>query len=131
MANRLCSEYYTNDELLDKAGERALALSETFRDYTQICFNDNDERVFSQEIIDQAIDKVVELKEQAEDGDLEKLISLLEDDEEVDHIKRLDPNWVPTERLEIKISGRIPEYYFASVKEEYIEVFEKANRTRQ
>jgi hypothetical protein len=127
MANRLCSEYYNNDELLDKAGKKALSLAETFRDYSSICFNDNEERVFSQEVFDQAIDKVVELKEQAEDGDLENLVLLLEDDDDnIDNIKKLDPNWSPTEYLEIKISGRIPEYYFASVKEEYIEVFEKA-----
>lgn len=126
MANRLCSEYYTNNELLKKAGERALALAETFRDYIQICYNDNDERVFNQEIFDQAIDKIIELKDQDEDGDIKNLILLLEEDEEIDTIKKLDPNWVPTERLEIKISGRIPEYYFGNVKEEYIEVFEKA-----
>ena len=126
MANRLSSEYYNNDELLEKAGKKALSLAETYRDYASICYNDNDERVFSQKVFDQAIDKVVELKDQAEDGDIENLILLLEDDEEIDNIKKLDPNWVPTERLQIKISGRIPEYYFASVSEDYIEVFEKS-----
>lgn len=127
MANRLCSEYYNNDELLDKAGKKALALAETFRDYTQICFNDNDERVFSHEVFEQALAKTIELKDQASEDELEHLVELLADDEdEHDNIKKLDPNWSPTEYLEIKISGRIPEYYFASVKEEYIEVFEKA-----
>jgi|TARA_B110000240_G_scaffold193237_1_gene238754 hypothetical protein len=127
MANRLNSEYYTNNELLEKAGKRALDLAETFKDYSSICFNDNEENLFSQAVFEQAFAKTLELKDQAEDGDLENLVLLLEDDDDnIDNIKKIDPNWVPTERLEIKISGRIPEYYFASVKEEYIEVFEKA-----
>lgn len=127
MANRLSSEYYNNDELLDKAGKKALSLAVTFQDYASICFNDNEERLFYGEIFDQAIAKVVELKDQAEDDELENLVLLLEeDDDNIDTIKKIDPNWAPTERLQIKISGRIPEYYFGSVKEEYIEVFEKA-----
>ena len=74
MANRLCSEYYTNNELLEKAGERALALSETFRDYTQICFNDNDERVFAHEVFEKAVAKTIELKDQASEDELEHLV---------------------------------------------------------
>ena len=127
MANRLNSEYYTNNELLEKAGKRCLELAETFQDYSSICFNDNEENLFSQAIFEQAVAKAIELRDQASEDELEHLVELLADHEdEHDNIKKLDPTWVPTERLEIKISGRIPEYYFASVKEEYIEVFEKA-----
>ena len=127
MANRLSSEYYNNEELLDKAGKKALSLAETFQDYSSICFNDNEERVFAHEVFKQAVAKAVELKDQASEDELEHLVELLADDEDYhDNIKQLCPTWVPTEYLEIKISGRIPEYYFASVKEEYIEVFEKA-----
>jgi len=127
MANRLDSEYYTNRALLDKAGEKALDLAKTFQDYSSICFNDNDENLFSQEVFEQAVAKAVELKDQASEDEIEHLVELLADDEDQnDYIKKLDPTWVLTETLEIKISGRIPEYYFASVKEEYIEVFEKA-----
>ncbi|MFT6936633.1 MAG: hypothetical protein ACJA1N_000932 [Saprospiraceae bacterium] len=127
MANRLDSEYYTNRELLNKAGQRCLELAETFKDYSSICFNDNEENLFSQEVFEQAVAKAIELRDEAEEDELNHLTELLADDEdEHDNIKKLDPNWSPTEYLEIKISGRIPEYYFASVKEEYIEVFEKA-----
>ena len=127
MANRLDSEYYTNRELLNKAGKRCLELAETFKDYSSICFNDNEENLFSQEVFEQAIAKAIELRDEAEEDELNHLTELLADHEdEHDNIKKLDPNWSPTEYLEIKISGRIPEYYFASVKEEYIEVFEKA-----
>jgi len=127
MANRLDSEYYTNRELLNKAGQRCLELAETFKDYSSICFNDNEESLFSQEVFEQAVAKAIELRDEADEDELNHLTELLADHEdEHDNIKKLDPNWSPTERLEIKISGRIPEYYFASVKEEYIEVFEKA-----
>ena len=127
MANRLDSEYYTNRELLNKAGKRCLELAETFKDYSSICFNDNEENLFSHEVFEQAVAKAIELKDQASEDELNHLTELLADDEDQhDNIKKLDPNWVPTERIKIKISGRIPEYYFASVKEEYIEVFEKA-----
>lgn len=95
MANRLNSEYYTNNELLKKAGKRALSLAETFQDYASICFNDNEENLFYGEIFEQALDKVIELKEQAEEDELENLILLLADDEDYhDKIKQLDPNWV-------------------------------------
>ena len=95
MANRLSSEYYNNDELLDKAGKKALSLAETFQDYSSICFNDNEENLFYGEIFDQALDKVIELKEQAEEDELENLILLLADDEDYhDKIKQIDPNWV-------------------------------------
>ncbi|MFK7946832.1 MAG: hypothetical protein AB8G11_04530, partial [Saprospiraceae bacterium] len=127
MANRLDSEYYTNRELLNKAGQRCLELAETFQDYSSICFNDNEENLFSKEVFEQAVAKAIELRDEAEEDELNHLTELLADDEdEHDNIKKLDPNWSPTEYLEIKISGRIPEYYFASVKDEYIEVFEKA-----
>ena len=95
MANRLSSEYYNNDKLLDKAGKKALSLAETFQDYSSICFNDNEENLFYGEIFDQALDKVIELKEQAEEDELENLILLLADDEDYhDKIKQIDPNWV-------------------------------------
>ncbi|MDA8572437.1 hypothetical protein N9K85_03940 [Flavobacteriaceae bacterium] len=95
MANRLSSEYYTNNELLEKAGKKALHLAETFQDYASICFNDNEESLFYGEIFDQALDKVIELKEQAEEDELENLILLLADDEDYhDKIKQIDPNWV-------------------------------------
>ena len=95
MANRLSSEYYTNTELLNKAGKKALSLAETFQDYASICFNDNEESLFYGEIFEQALDKVIELKEQAEEDELENLILLLADDEDYhDKIKQIDPNWV-------------------------------------
>lgn len=95
MANRLSSEYYNNGELLDKAGKKALSLAETFQDYASICFNDNEENLFYGEIFDQALDKVIELKEQAEEDELENLILLLADDEDYHNkIKQIDPNWV-------------------------------------
>ena len=95
MANRLSSEYYTNNELLEKAGKKALSLAETFQDYASICFNDNEESLFYGEIFDQALYKVIELKEQAEEDELENLILLLADDEDYhDKIKQIDPNWV-------------------------------------
>jgi hypothetical protein len=96
MANRLNSEYYTNNELLEKAGERCLSLAETFKDYSSICFNDNEENLFSAEIFNQALDKVIELKEQAVEDELENLLLLLADDEDYhDKIKQIDPNFVP------------------------------------
>ena len=88
-------EYYNNGELLDKAGKKALSLAETFQDYASICFNDNEENLFYGEIFDQALDKVIELKEQAEEDELENLILLLADDEDYHNkIKQIDPNWV-------------------------------------
>ena len=96
MVNRLESEYYTNTELLEKLGVKVLSLAESFQDYASICFNDNEENLFPEEVFNQALDKVIELKEQAPEDELENLILLLADDEDLhDKIKQLDPNFTP------------------------------------
>lgn len=49
-----------------------------------------EESLFYGEIFDQAVAKAVELKDQAEDDDLENLVFLLEDDDDnIDSVKKL------------------------------------------
>lgn len=41
VGRHLTEEYYENEELLSKAGEKALAIATTFEDYTTICYDEN------------------------------------------------------------------------------------------
>mgnify|MGYP006148404635 CR=1 FL=1 len=96
LVNRLESEYYRNSELLDKLSDKVLRLSKSFQDYALICFNDNQENLFPQEVFNQALDKVIELKEEAQEDELENLIELMTDDEDLHgKIKQLDPDFTP------------------------------------
>lgn len=89
---RFESEYYFNEELLAMAGEKALELANTFEDYSLICYNDNEERRFPLDIFERAVNHMASLINETNQEEIERIISLLNDDDEVDYINKLNSN---------------------------------------
>ena len=87
VGGHLNEEYYENEELTTKAGEKALASASTFQDYAYICFDDDERCSFSDtEIYKTAAAKAVELKDQA-------------DEDQMDRFKRMLDEWEDEETL--------------------------------
>ena len=87
VGGHLNEEYYENEELTTKAGEKALASASTFQDYAYICFDDDERCLFSDtEIYKTAAAKAVELKDQA-------------DEDQMDRFKRMLDEWEDEETL--------------------------------
>ena len=87
VGGHLNEEYYENEELTTKAGEKALASASTFQDYAYICFDDDERCSFSDtEIYKTAAAKAVELKDQA-------------DEDQMDRFKRMLDEWEVEETL--------------------------------
>jgi hypothetical protein len=87
VGGHLNEEYYENEELTTKAGEKALASASTFQDYAKICFDDDERCSFSDtEIYKTAAAKAVELKDQA-------------DEDQMDRFKRMLDEWEDEETL--------------------------------
>ncbi|MFK7947106.1 MAG: hypothetical protein AB8G11_05930, partial [Saprospiraceae bacterium] len=114
VSGHLQEEYYENDELTTKAGEKALNLAATFEDYAYICFDDNQRCNFrNSDIYKNAVTKVIELKIYAEDNELERFKGMLEEEEDEENLEKF--NEVSNEsqtvkEVNIKIGGRIPNY---------------------
>jgi hypothetical protein len=87
VGGHLNEEYYEDEELTTKAGEKALASASTFQDYAYICFDDGNRCSFSDtEIYKTAAAKAVKLKDQA-------------DEDEMDHFKMMLDEWEDEETL--------------------------------
>jgi hypothetical protein len=80
VGGHLNEEYYENEELTAKAGEKALASASTFQDYAYICFDDDERCSFSDtEIYKTAIAKAVELKDQADEDQMDRFKMMLDE----------------------------------------------------
>lgn len=87
VGGHLNEEYYENEELTTKAGIKALASASTFQDYATICFDDSERCSFNTtDIYKTAAAKAVELKDQA-------------DEYEIEHFKRMLEEWEDEETL--------------------------------
>lgn len=83
VGGHLQEEYYENDELTMKAGVKAISLASTFEDYAYICFDDSERCLFlNTDVYEQAADRAIELKAQAEEDDLERFKRMLEEYED-------------------------------------------------
>jgi len=80
VGGHLNEEYYENEELTTKAGEKALASASTFQDYAYICFDDCQRCSFSDtEIYKTAAAKAVELKDQADEDEMDNFKMMLDE----------------------------------------------------
>ena len=80
VGGHLNEEYYENEELTTKAGEKALASASTFQDYAYICFDDDERCSFSDtEIYKTAAAKAVELKDQADEDQMDRFKMMLDE----------------------------------------------------
>jgi hypothetical protein len=80
VGGHLNEEYYENEELTTKAGEKALASASTFQDYAYICFDDDERCLFSDtEIYKTAAAKAVELKDQADEDQMDRFKMMLDE----------------------------------------------------
>ncbi len=90
VGGHLNEEYYENEELTTKAGERALELAKTFQDYAYICYDDNERCNFTEsDIYKTAAAKAVELKDQADEDEMERFKRMLEEWEDEDILGKL------------------------------------------
>ena len=68
------------EKLTTKAGEKALASASTFQDYAYICFDDDERCSFSDtEIYKTAAAKAVELKDQADEDQMDRFKMMLDE----------------------------------------------------
>jgi hypothetical protein len=80
VGGHLNEEYYENEELTTKAGEKALASASTFQDYAYICFDDDERCLFSDtEIYKTAAAKAIELKDQADEDQMDRFKMMLDE----------------------------------------------------
>ncbi len=85
VGGHLTEEYYENEELVTKAGEKALAIATTFEDYTTICYDENwNAPFFDTPIYKTAAAKAIALKDQASEDEISNFKSCLQewDDQE-------------------------------------------------
>ena len=91
VGGHLDEEYYENDELTTKAGIKALAAASTFQDFAYICFDDSERCNFNNsDIYKTAVAKALELKDQADEYDLERFKRMLEEWEDEENLKKLN-----------------------------------------
>jgi hypothetical protein len=130
VGGHLQEEYYENDELTTKAGEKALNLAATFEDYAYICFDDSERCNFrNSDIYKNAVAKAIELKAYAEEDELERFKGMLEEEEDEENLEKLNEVSNETQSLKkvnIKIGGRIPNYLFGVLKGKYYDECETA-----
>ena len=85
VGGHLTEEYYENQELVTKAGEKALTIATTFDDYTTICYDENwNSPFFDTPIYKTAAAKAIALKDQASEDEMNSFKSCLQewDDQE-------------------------------------------------
>ena len=89
VGGHLKEEYYENEELTEKAGEKALSLASTFQDYALICFDENERCLFEEtDIYENAAAKAVELKDQADEDEIDGFKFMLEDVGDEENLKK-------------------------------------------
>ena len=75
-SSTLIGEFYYNDELLNTAGEKAIQLVEDPNDYIGICFDDNSNLTYNEEIMREAIEKIKKVVDEIDS----ELLNFLKDD---------------------------------------------------
>jgi hypothetical protein len=90
VGGHLCEEYYENDELRSKAGQKSLELASTFQEFAYICFDANENcRFYETDIYKNAAIKAVELKAQASVDEINHFKSMLVEWEDQETLKLL------------------------------------------
>ena len=90
VGGHLTEEYYENQELLSKAGEKALEIATTFEDYTTICYDENwNSQFFDTPIYKTAAAKAIALKDQASEDEMNNFKSCLQEQDDQETLNAL------------------------------------------
>lgn len=86
----ICGEYFENEELVYDAGRKAIALADSTNDYLKICFDDNLQVTYNEDILKEVIEILKDCKDEIEEDQLEDLRSNLIENEFDDLLTEID-----------------------------------------